>query len=94
MASLNDRLDFVIGSKSAVKLEENLGITTVGELLRYYPRKYSDSMSVRGEGEDLDLEEGEHVTFVDVITKPRPDGPTANRGGSTWWSRWGTGGPR
>ncbi|KMO81038.1 DNA helicase RecG [Mycolicibacterium chubuense] len=69
MASLNDRLDFVIGSKSAVKLEENLGITTVGELLRYYPRKYSDSMSVRGEGEDLDLEEGEHVTFVDVITK-------------------------
>ena len=28
-------------------------------------------MTVRGEGEELDLEEGEHVTFVDVITEAR-----------------------
>ncbi len=26
-------------------------------------------MTVRGEGDELDLEEGEHVTFVDVITR-------------------------
>lgn len=68
MATLSDRLDFVIGRKSAAPLEEHFGIRTVNDLLRHYPRKYSDGMSVRGEGESLDLEEGEHVTFVDVIT--------------------------
>jgi ATP-dependent DNA helicase RecG len=68
MATLTDRLDFVIGGKSAAALEEHFGISTVNDLLRHYPRKYSDGMSVRGDGESLDLEEGEHVTFVDVIT--------------------------
>ncbi|PRC46340.1 ATP-dependent DNA helicase RecG, partial [Mycobacterium sp. ITM-2017-0098] len=51
------------------QLDEHLGLHTVGDLLRYFPRKYSDAMTTRGEGEDLDLEEGEHVTFVDVIEK-------------------------
>lgn len=69
MATLQDRLDFVIGKKAADPLEEHLGLRTVGDLLRYVPRKYSDAMSVRGEGEELDLEDGEHVTFVDVIDK-------------------------
>lgn len=72
MVALTDRLDFVIGGKSAALLEEHFGIRTVNDLLRHYPRKYSDGMSVRGEGESLDLEEGEHVTFVDVITKAEP----------------------
>ncbi|KUI32172.1 ATP-dependent DNA helicase RecG [Mycobacterium sp. IS-1742] len=72
MVALTDRLDFVIGGKSAAALEEHFGIRTVNDLLRHYPRKYSDGMSVRGEGETLDLEEGEHVTFVDVITKAEP----------------------
>lgn len=69
MVALDDSLDFVIGKKAAAPLEEHLGISTVGQLLRYFPRKYSDAMTVRGEGEDLDLDEGEHVTFVDVIAK-------------------------
>lgn len=69
MATLADRLDFVIGAKAAGPLEEHLGLRTVGDLVRYFPRKYSDAMTVRGEGEDLDLEEGEHVTFVDVIAR-------------------------
>ena len=69
MATLGDRLDFVLGKKAADPLEEHLGLRTVGDLLRYFPRKYSDAMTVRGEGEELDLEEGEHVTFVDVIEK-------------------------
>lgn len=69
MATFGDRLDYVIGSKAADPLEEHLGIRTVGELVRYFPRKYSDAMTVRGEGEELDLAEGEHVTFVDTITK-------------------------
>ena len=80
MATLDDRLAFVLGRTTAKKLEENFGMRTVNDLLRHYPRKYSEGMTVRGEDEDLDLEEGEHVTFVDVITdtksdymKPRPD---------------------
>ncbi len=69
MAKLDDRLDFVLGKKAAEQLDEHLGLRTVGQLLRYFPRKYSDAMTVRGEGEELDLEEGEHVTFVDVIER-------------------------
>ena len=68
MVALTDRLDFVIGGTNAKKLEEHFGIRTVNDLVRYYPRKYSEGMTVRGEGDDLDLEEGEHVTFVDTIT--------------------------
>ncbi|BBY90926.1 ATP-dependent DNA helicase RecG [Mycobacterium gallinarum] len=67
MATLTDRLDFVIGKKSADLLEEHFGIVTVNDLLRHYPRKYSDEMITAGDGEEL--EEGEHVTFVDHITK-------------------------
>lgn len=66
MAKLTDRLDFVIGKKSAGPLEDHFGIVTVNDLLRHYPRKYSDEMTTSGEGEEL--EEGEHVTFVDEIT--------------------------
>ncbi|MCH9728489.1 MAG: ATP-dependent DNA helicase RecG [Actinomycetia bacterium] len=69
MASLGDRLPFLVGEKAAGQLEEYFGIRTVNDLVRYFPRKYSDAMTTRGEGEELDLEEGEHVTFVDEITK-------------------------
>jgi ATP-dependent DNA helicase RecG len=67
VAVLTDRLDYVLGKKAAGPLEEHFGIRTVNDLLRHYPRKYSDGMTVLGEGEEL--EEGEHVTFVDVIDK-------------------------
>lgn len=70
MVALTDRLDYVIGARNAKKLEENFGIRSVNDLLRHYPRKYGDGMAVLGEGEDL--EEGEHVTFVDVITEATP----------------------
>ena len=70
MAALTDRLDYVLGKKAAGPLEQHFGIRTVNDLLRHYPRKYSDGMTVLGEGEEL--EEGEHVTFVDVITKAEP----------------------
>ncbi|KHO21409.1 ATP-dependent DNA helicase RecG [Mycolicibacterium setense] len=68
MAALGDRLDFILGKKGADKLFDNFGLRTVNDLLRHYPRKYSEGMSVRGEDDALDLEEGEHVTFVDVVT--------------------------
>jgi len=67
VAKLTDRLDFVIGKNSADQLEEHFGLRTVNDLLRHYPRKYSDDMTTASEGEDL--EEGEHVTFVDRITR-------------------------
>jgi len=79
VVALTDRLVHVIGAKAAKPLEEHFDIRTVDDLLRHYPRKYSDGMTVRGEGEELDFEEGEHVTFVDEITdtksgtmKPQP----------------------
>jgi len=65
---LTDSLDRVIGAKSAGPLEEHFGIRTVDDLLRHYPRSYSQGMTVL----DADWEppeEGEHVTFVDVIDK-------------------------
>ncbi len=71
MVAPADRLDFVIGRANAKKLEEYFGLRTVNDLLRYYPRKYNEGLTVRGEGEELDLEEGEHVTFVDTITETK-----------------------
>ena len=68
MAALGDRLDGLIGAKAAEKLDDVFGIRTVGDLLRHYPRKYSQGMTVRGEDDDLP-EEGEHITFVGEIEK-------------------------
>ncbi|MBV9512527.1 MAG: ATP-dependent DNA helicase RecG, partial [Mycobacteriaceae bacterium] len=73
MATLEGRLDYILGRRAAGKLEENFGFRTVNDLLRHYPRRYSEGMTVRGEDEDLDLQKGEHVTFVDVITAARAD---------------------
>ena len=65
---MTDRLDYVIGAKSAGPLEEHFGIRTVNDLLRHFPRKYSEGMTVLGEDHEPP-EEGEHITFVDTITK-------------------------
>ncbi|MEU0494256.1 ATP-dependent DNA helicase RecG [Mycobacterium sp. NPDC006124] len=65
---LTDRLDRVIGAKAAKPLEEHLGLRTVDDLLRHYPRGYSHGISVLEEGWEPPRE-GEHVTFVDVIAK-------------------------
>lgn len=69
MVALSDLLSHVLGTKAATSLEEAFGLRTVNDLLRHYPRKYSDGINVREEGEQLELEEGTHVTFVDTITK-------------------------
>ena len=68
MATLTDRLDGLLGAKAAAALESVFGIRTVGDLLRHYPRKYSQGMTVRGEDDELP-EEGEHITFVGEIEK-------------------------
>ena len=67
MATLTDRLDYIVGKKAADSLDDIFGIRTIDDLLRHYPRKYSKGSSVFGEGDDLP-EEGEHITFVGTIT--------------------------
>jgi len=66
VVSLTDRLDGVLGAKAARSLDDTFGIRTVDDLLRHYPRKYSQGMTVRGE-DDEPPEEGEHITFVGEI---------------------------
>ena len=67
MVSLSDRLDYAIGGKSPGLLEELFGIRTVDDLLRHYPRGYTEGASVRG-SDDERPEEGQHITIVDTIT--------------------------
>jgi ATP-dependent DNA helicase RecG len=68
MAVLSDRLDHVLGAKSAKPLDEAFGIRTVDDLLRHYPRGYVEGTTVRGV-DDERPPEGEHVTLVDEITE-------------------------
>jgi ATP-dependent DNA helicase RecG len=66
MAILEDPLRLVIGDKAAKRLDSGLGLQTVGDLLRHYPRRYE----TRGELTDLaSLRDGEHVTVQARIAK-------------------------
>jgi ATP-dependent DNA helicase RecG len=61
VSELDQRLSRRVGQKTAEALEKHLGITTVGELLRHYPRRYAE----RGALTDLaSLPLDEHVTVV------------------------------
>jgi ATP-dependent DNA helicase RecG len=70
VVGLGDRLDLVIGAKSAGPLDDVFGIKTVGDLLRHYPRTYVARHGTRSV-EDARPEEGEHITVVDVITEAK-----------------------
>ncbi|MFM8843007.1 MAG: ATP-dependent DNA helicase RecG [Actinomycetota bacterium] len=60
MATLDSRLTSIVGDKTAKVLNEHFEMTTVGDLLRHYPRRYV----VRGELSDIEsLKEGEEVTI-------------------------------
>lgn len=61
MATLRDDLTSLIGTRSANLLAKTMEITTVGELLRHYPRRYSDRGALT---EIAGLEQGEHVTVM------------------------------
>lgn len=67
MVSLGDRLDFVVGAKAADQLDEELGIRTVDDLLRHYPRSYTEG-ATRWATDDQRPPPGEHITIVDTIT--------------------------
>jgi ATP-dependent DNA helicase RecG len=68
MVTLDDRLDHVIGKKAADAFDDVFGIRTVDDLLRHYPRSYSEGISLRGERDDERPTEGAHITLVDEIT--------------------------
>jgi len=67
VVSLSDRLDYIVGAKAADSLDDVFGIRTVDDLLRHYPRSYTEGATVRG-AEDERPEAGEHITIVDTIT--------------------------
>jgi ATP-dependent DNA helicase RecG len=66
MASLADPLRSVLGAKTAKALADGLGLHTVGDLVRHYPRRYEE----RGKLTDLSqLRLGEHVTVLAEVAK-------------------------
>ncbi|GAA3840080.1 ATP-dependent DNA helicase RecG [Sphaerisporangium flaviroseum] len=79
MTRFDEPLIKALDPKTAKPLESSLNITTVGELLRHYPRRYAE----RGELTALDaLEVDEHVTVVGEVSRLMRK-PMRNRGG-TW----------
>ena len=66
MISFDDKLQPLLGKKTADALETGLGLTTVGDLLRHYPRRYDE----RGKLTDIrSLEIDEHVTVQAEVRK-------------------------
>ncbi|MGL6235125.1 MAG: ATP-dependent DNA helicase RecG [Segniliparus sp.] len=61
-----DQLGPVIGAAKAAKLAEELGIATVGELVRHYPRDYARPGQLLG---DRLAQVGEHVTLIAEVRK-------------------------
>ncbi|GAB2913205.1 ATP-dependent DNA helicase RecG [Rhodococcus aerolatus] len=66
MAGLDDPLPPILGARSATALQKALGLGTVGQLLRHYPRRYAE----RGRMTPIaGLEVGEHVTIMARVEK-------------------------
>ncbi|HUR08395.1 MAG TPA: ATP-dependent DNA helicase RecG [Nonomuraea sp.] len=79
MSRFDEPLTKALDPKTAMLLHSVLGLETVGDLLRHYPRRYAE----RGELTSLDaLEVDEHVTVVGEVTRLMRK-PMRNRGG-TW----------
>ncbi len=80
MISFDDKLQPLLGKKSADALETGLGLTTVGDLLRHYPRRYDE----RGKLTDIrSLEIDEHVTVQAEVRKCVKRQMKARRGSMT-----------
>ena len=71
VATLENKVSTVVGDRTAKVLSSVFGITTVGDLMRHYPRRYM----VRGELSDIsELREGDETTILAQIysTTNRP----------------------
>ena len=74
---LDTPLDGPLGAKAAEALAARLGLHTVGDLLRHYPRRYVD----RGKLSDISgLVIGEHATLVAQVEKATLRDMRARRG--------------
>ncbi|SDQ37444.1 ATP-dependent DNA helicase RecG [Thermostaphylospora chromogena] len=79
MTDFDEPLDKALDPKTAKLLSAALGLSTVGDLLRHYPRRYAE----RGELTAIDaLEVDEHVTVVGEVARTMRK-PMRNRSG-TW----------
>jgi len=77
MAGLEESLRTTLGGKAAAKLDTAFGLTTTGDLLRHYPRRYAR----RGELTDLAaLRDGDQVTVFAQVEKVRTRPMRARRG--------------
>jgi ATP-dependent DNA helicase RecG len=66
MVGLDEPLERVLGAKTAKALESSLKLTTVGDLLRHYPRRYVE----RGELTDIaGLQIDEHATVLAKVER-------------------------
>ncbi|MFL6144368.1 MAG: ATP-dependent DNA helicase RecG [Labedaea sp.] len=78
MVALDDKLEPVLGARSAVALAAAFDIHTVRDLLRHYPRRYAE----RGELTDIaGLEIGEHAT---VMARVKTAGERRMRARNGW----------
>ncbi len=66
MVALGARLSAAVGGQAAKALAEHLGLATVGDLLRHYPRRYTERGALSPFSE---LVVGEHATvFAEVVS--------------------------
>lgn len=66
MSRLDEPLAKLVGDRTAKVLGKSLGLTTVGDLMRHYPRRYAE----RGRLTDLSrLDVDEHITVMAEIAK-------------------------
>jgi ATP-dependent DNA helicase RecG len=74
---LDEPLKRLVGDRTAKVLRDGLGLSTVGDLLRHYPRRYA----ARGELTDLrTVREGEHVTVLAQVASATLRPMRARRG--------------
>src|SRR5262249_47474723 len=76
VTTLRDPLIRPLGRKASAALESVLGLRTVGDLLRHYPRRYY----TRGELTSLaSLREDDHVTVLARVEYAKHIGPPADQ---------------
>lgn len=80
MITLESPVETVLGgaAKKVGKVKEQLGITTVGDLLRHFPRTY---LKVGEVSTVADLEQGQHLTIVGRVAASRTRSYTDRRTG-------------
>ncbi|MBA8823217.1 ATP-dependent DNA helicase RecG [Saccharopolyspora lacisalsi] len=77
MTTGDTKLDRVLGAKTAKAFDSSLGLSTVGDLLRHYPRRYAE----RGELTAIaGLEIGEHATVLAQVERVSKRSMRSRRG--------------